>query len=107
VEAATGYTLAPYYRPPYGDYDMDALRLLKAEGYEYTLWWTCDSLGWSDTTPDEIVERCAPDAPGGGPGAIILMHVTQEGDYLALEGLVAAYNAAGYEFVTMEEMIQP
>ena len=44
-------------------------------------------------------------ATGGGPGAIILMHVTQEADYLSLEALVAAYKAEGYEFVTMEEMI--
>jgi len=33
------------------------------------------------------------------------MHVTQEADYLALQGLMEAYQAEGYEFVTMEEMI--
>lgn len=103
----TGYSMKPFFRPPYGDYDIDGLKLLKEQGYEYTLWWTCDSLGWNGATAAEVVERCGPDADGGGPGAIILMHVTQEEDYLALDELVAAYDAEGYDFVTMEEMIQP
>lgn len=103
----TGYFLAPYYRPPYGDYDLESLELLKEEGYDYTLWWTCDSLAWNGYTPDEIVEWCGPNAEGGGLGAIILMHVAQEADYLSLEGLIAAYEAEGYRFVTMEQMIQP
>jgi peptidoglycan-N-acetylglucosamine deacetylase len=105
VEEVTGYAMAPFWRPPYGDYDADGLALLAEHGYDYTLYWTCDSLAWSGTTPAEIAERCGPDAEGGGPGAIILMHVTQEADYLSLEELVAAYEAEGYEFVTMEEMI--
>lgn len=107
IEAATGgtYTVKPYWRPPYGDYDAEGQRLLAEYGYDYTLYWTCDTVAWMGTTPDEIVEKCGPDAEDGGPGAIILMHVTQEADYLSLEGLVAAYQAEGYEFVTVEEMI--
>jgi len=103
----SGYTTKPYFRPPYGDYDLEALQLLKREGYEYTLWWTCDSLAWSGLQPDEIEERCGPDSEYGGPGGIILMHVAQENDYLALEALITSYDAAGYDFVTMEQMIQP
>jgi peptidoglycan/xylan/chitin deacetylase (PgdA/CDA1 family) len=105
VEEITGYTLAPFWRPPYGDYDAEGQELLAEYGYDYTLYWTCDTLAWSGTTPAEIAAKCGPDAEGGGPGAIILMHVTQEADYLSLEALVEAYEAEGYEFVTMEEMI--
>lgn len=105
TEATDGYAAAPYWRPPYGDYDAEGQRLLAEYGYDYTLYWTCDSLAWNGTSAAEIVDRCGPDAEGGGPGAIILMHVTQEADYLSLEGLVEAYRAEGYEFVTMEEMI--
>ncbi|HEV2074246.1 MAG TPA: polysaccharide deacetylase family protein [Thermomicrobiales bacterium] len=107
VQDETGYSMKPYFRPPYGDYDVEGLELLKEQGYEYTLWWTCDSLGWNGATAAEVVERCGPDADGGGPGAIVLMHVAQENDYLALDELVEAYRAAGYDFVTMEQMIQP
>lgn len=105
IEEAADYDPAPYWRPPYGDYDADGQALLADYGYDYTLYWTCDSLAWSGTTPEEIVAKCGPNTDGGGPGAIILMHVTQEADYLSLEGLVAAYDAEGYDFVTMEEMI--
>jgi peptidoglycan/xylan/chitin deacetylase (PgdA/CDA1 family) len=107
VQDETGYSMKPYFRPPYGDYDVEGLELLKEQGYEYTLWWTCDSLGWNGATASEVVERCGPDAEGGGPGAIVLMHVAQENDYLALDELVEAYRAEGYDFVTMEQMIQP
>jgi len=107
IEEATGgrYVVKPYWRPPYGDYDADGQRLLAEYGYDYTLYWTCDTVAWMGTTPAEIVEKCGPAGEGGGPGAVILMHVTQEADYLSLEGLLEAYQAEGYEFVTMEEMI--
>jgi peptidoglycan/xylan/chitin deacetylase (PgdA/CDA1 family) len=103
----TGYEMKPFFRPPYGDYDLPSLDLLKEQGYEYTIWWTCDSLGWMGATAAEVIERCGPDGEYGGPGGIILMHVSEEEDYLAMEQLVEAYRAEGYEFVTMEEMIQP
>lgn len=103
----TGYSMKPFFRPPYGDYDLAGLELLKQQGFEYMVWWTCDSLGWQGATAEEVVESCGPNAKGGGPGGIILMHVTQEEDYRALEQLVTAYQADGYEFVTMEQMIQP
>lgn len=105
ADEIAGYETAPFWRPPYGDYDAEGQALLADYGYDYTLYWTCDSLAWNGSTPQEIAERCAPDQPGGGPGAIILMHVTQEADYQSLPALVAEYKAAGYEFVTMEEMI--
>lgn len=107
IVEATGYNPAPFWRPPYGEIDGDGLTLLYNLGYDYTLWWTCDSLGWAGATPDEIVERCGPDAEGGGDGAIILMHVSQFADYESLSRLVPAYEEAGYHFVTMDEMIQP
>ncbi len=105
ADEIAGYETAPFWRPPYGDYDAEGQALLADYGYDYTLYWTCDSLAWNGSTAQEIAERCAPDQPGGGPGAIILMHVTQEADYQSLPALVAEYRAAGYEFVTMEEMI--
>ena len=103
-----GYEMKPYFRFPYGDYDPEALVLLKEAGYDYTLWWTCDTMAWMSSTPQEIVDRCAPDDPTtGGPGAVILMHVAQEGDWDALPGIIDAYDAAGYDFVTMEQLVQP
>lgn len=107
IRDLTGYEAAPYFRFPYGAYDASSLELLAEAGYDYTLWWTCDTLGWDGYTGEEIVERCGPDAEGGGPGAIILMHVVTDGDLAALPELLEEYVDDGYDIVTMEQMIQP
>ncbi|MCA9832889.1 MAG: polysaccharide deacetylase family protein [Thermomicrobiales bacterium] len=102
------WNMQPFWRPPYGDWDPEGQVLLKSLGYDYTLWWTCDTLGWNGQTADEIVDWCSPDDPDrGGPGAIILFHVTQEQDWLALPGIVDEYQAEGYEIVTLDKMIEP
>lgn len=106
-ETTGGYTSIPYFRFPYGDRDEAALALLAEMGYSYTIWWTCDTWAWMNYSPDQIVERCGPSAELGGPGAILLFHVTQDGDMAALEPLLQEYLDAGYDFVTVEQMIQP
>lgn len=107
IRDVTGYETAPYFRFPYGAYDEPSLELLNGLGYDYTLWWTCDTLGWDGETGAEITERCGPDAEDGGAGAIILMHVVTDGDLAALPLLLQEYTDARYEIVTMEQMIQP
>ncbi len=102
-----GYETSPYFRFPYGDYDAAALDLLGELGFTYTLWWSCDTQGWNGFTPDVIVGLCGSDADLGGPGAILLMHVANENDWNALEPLVEDYLAAGYDFVTTEQLLQP
>lgn len=107
IREITGYETAPYFRFPYGAYDRAALDVLAEAGYDYTLWWTCDTLGWDGNSGEEIVALCGPDAEEGGSGAIILMHVVTDGDLAALPGLIDAYIADDYEIVTMEQMVQP
>lgn len=102
-----GYETAPYFRFPYGDYDAASLDLLAEAGYDYTLWWSCDTEGWNGHSPQEIARNCGPEAEEGGPGAILLMHVADANDFAALPVLIEQYEAAGYAFVTMEELIQP
>lgn len=104
VEVAD-WNMQPFWRPPYGDLDADGQALLSELGYDYTFWWTCDTLAWMGTSAEEIAAKCASDTDYGGPGAIILMHVAQEQDYLATEMMIEDYDAAGYEFVTLDKMI--
>jgi peptidoglycan/xylan/chitin deacetylase (PgdA/CDA1 family) len=106
-DATDGYVSSPYFRFPYGDYDTSSLDLLEEMGYSYTIWWSCDTWAWLDYTPDQIVERCGESSDKGGPGAILLLHLAQDGDWEALEPLITSYLDAGYDFVTVEEMIQP
>jgi peptidoglycan/xylan/chitin deacetylase (PgdA/CDA1 family) len=107
IRDVTGYETAPYFRFPYGAYDQAALDLLADLGYDYTVWWSCDTQGWNGKRGEEIVELCGPDAEKGGPGAIILMHVADDNDFDALPLLLDDYLSEGYDLVTIEEMLQP
>lgn len=106
-EVTGGYQSSPYFRFPYGDRDDVALDLLGELGFGYTMWWSCDTLGWMGEPADAIVERCGTESDLGGPGAILLMHVAQENDWNALEPLIENYLEDGYDFVTLEALIQP
>jgi peptidoglycan/xylan/chitin deacetylase (PgdA/CDA1 family) len=104
-EATDGYDVRPYFRPPYGDLDDSVLADLAAAGYWVTVMWTCDSLGWNGATVEEIVFRCAEQAEAGD---IILLHVGAASlDAEALPLLIETLEAAGFELVTVEELLQP
>ncbi len=107
ADTADGYQSSPFFRFPYGDYDLAALELLGEMGFAYTMSWSCDTLAWMGDSADVIVERCGTSSDKGGPGGILLMHVAQEADWNALEPLILDYLEAGYEFVTIEQVIQP
>lgn len=107
AEVTGGYQTAPFFRFPYGDYDAASLELLAELGFDYTMWWSCDSMAWLGDPPEVIVDRCGVESDNGGPGAILLMHVAEEADWNALEPLILNYLEAGYEFVTVEQLVQP
>ena len=106
IRAATGgYEVAPYLRPPYGDYDANVLRLLEELGYDYTIWWGCDSKAWMGHTADDIVRECGTEQVA--PGLIVLLHVDTDPDVEALPQLLETYTAAGYDLVSVEQLMQP
>jgi peptidoglycan/xylan/chitin deacetylase (PgdA/CDA1 family) len=102
-----GYESSPYFRFPYGDYDLAALEQLSILGFSYTIWWSCDTLAWNGDPPDRIVQRCGTESDSGGPGAILLLHVAEDSDWAALQPLLIDYRDAGYQFVTIEQLLQP
>lgn len=101
-----GYEMKPYVRPPYGDYGPTTSSYLVDAGYYINVMWTCDSFGWKGWDAAQIVSHCTTDI---GPGEIILLHVgaSAPGDYEALPGLIETFSSLGYNFVTIEQMLQP
>lgn len=100
----TGQSTRPLFRAPYGDTDASVLRDIAARGYAYNVLWTVDSRGWMHYSAGAIVERCLRLAE---PGAIYVMHVGGESlDALALPAVIAGLRAAGYEFETVDEIIE-
>jgi peptidoglycan/xylan/chitin deacetylase (PgdA/CDA1 family) len=103
IHELTGQTTLPYFRCPYGDSDASVQADLASLGYEYSVFWTIDSRGWAGATAEEIIERIRTEAE---PGAIVVMHVgSQSQDGPALQGVIDALRADGYEFATVPEIV--
>jgi peptidoglycan/xylan/chitin deacetylase (PgdA/CDA1 family) len=103
VRSIAGVELAPYFRPPYGDYDDSVIADLEANGYSVMAMWTIDSLGWDGLSAEEINERVLGRME---PGAIVLLHVgAASQDAAALPAMIDELRAMGYRFVTVQEMV--
>ena len=89
----------------WGADDPGVMKDIYGAGYYLTIMWTCDSYGWKQWTPAEIIQHCYEET---GQGGIVLMHVGSDGtDQDALPGLVDEFSADGYDFVTVAEVLAP
>jgi len=99
----TGKSSRPLFRPPYGDRDAGLFKDVADAGYDYTIMWTVDSLGWMHVPAPGIVERCLSRAQ---PGAIYIFHVGIESqDAQALGSIIAGLRERGYLMVTISDLL--
>ncbi len=99
----TGRSTRPYFRPPYGDLDDGVLKDVADAGYDYTIMWTVDSLGWNRLPAAGIVDRCLSRAE---PGTIYIFHVgAQSEDALALGQIIDGLRDRGLGFVTITDLL--
>jgi peptidoglycan/xylan/chitin deacetylase (PgdA/CDA1 family) len=107
IRKTTGY-LPQLFRPPYGEYDKRILRILKEEGYPYTILWTVDSHDWAEElngvkiTKDYLVSRILKNASENG---IILMHVGGYETINALPEIITGLLSEGYKLVKVNDML--
>jgi peptidoglycan/xylan/chitin deacetylase (PgdA/CDA1 family) len=95
----------PWFRPPYGDYDRAALKLLPKRGYDYNVMWSTDSGGSVGLSAAAIVQRCL---DGARRGAIYLLHVgSQSQDGPALGQLINELKKRGWGFATVRQELPP
>lgn len=112
-------------RPPYGNYyGSSFLKYLRAGGnIAYTAYWGVDSEDWEiasqgyglEDGAEKIVENCisAGNAtlatnPDDFNGSIVLMHDSggdRSRNLIALPRIIEAYQAQGFELVTMNELL--
>jgi peptidoglycan/xylan/chitin deacetylase (PgdA/CDA1 family) len=107
AEITGGYVMKPYFRFPYQDWTNRELAVIDQAGYYLNIFWTCDTWGWKlGATGTDVAERCTTAAL---PHEITLLHVgaAAAADFEGLPALVDFYRNAGYEFVTVEQMLQP
>jgi peptidoglycan/xylan/chitin deacetylase (PgdA/CDA1 family) len=109
IQEATG--VRPYlFRPPYGVYNKEMLKILGEEGYPYTVMWTVDTHDWADemrgqkVTTDYIVDRVLKNIADGG---IVLMHIAGYKTVEALPRIIEGLVNMGYSFTTVDRMVPP
>lgn len=102
VQELTGYEMF-LFRPPYGDYDNDVIKVAKACGY-YPIQWDVDSLDWKDYGVDSIIQTVTQHKHLGN-GSIILCHNGAKYTADALETLITTLQEQGYELVPISQLI--
>ena len=108
---AAGADPRPLFRFPFGDRDARTIAAVNDLGY-VAVRWTVDTLGWQGTSGGRSAQQVADRAVAAlQPGAIVLMHIganPDDGSTLdadALPGMISRMRAAGYEFVTLDELL--
>ncbi|MFN0071641.1 MAG: polysaccharide deacetylase family protein [Chloroflexota bacterium] len=103
IKGLTGRSTQPYFRPPYGDLNESVLKDVADQGYDYTIMWTVDSLGWNRLPTRGIIDRCLSRAQAG---AIYIFHVgAQSEDALALGPIIDGLRERGLQTVKISEML--
>lgn len=107
IATASGASVVPYFRFPYGDRDARTIDAVNRLGY-VAVRWTVDTLGWegraAGITVSTVVDRVLGAAR---PGEIVLMHVgsnPDDGSTLdadALPRVIRELRERGYTFVTL------
>ncbi len=90
-----GYEMQ-YFRPPCGDYDAEALRVIQEMGYK-TVFWSFAYVDWNvDAQPDlSTAKQTLIDA--AHPNAIYLLHSVSSANATVLDDVITELKALGYQ----------
>jgi peptidoglycan/xylan/chitin deacetylase (PgdA/CDA1 family) len=107
VQALTGRSTRPFYRPPYGSQDLVSRRVAGGLGWSYTVLWDVDTIDWKPTsdggpTADDIAAKVLSRVRGG---SIVLMHLGGYETYAALPRIVAGLHSLGLVPVTLDRLL--
>lgn len=100
VESITGKPTT-LFRPPYGEYNNDVVRVSREEGYE-CIQWNVDSIDWKNLGADDIVRRCTKSVH---PGDIVLFHNDSKYILQALPRVLEYYKQQGYKVIPISELL--
>jgi peptidoglycan/xylan/chitin deacetylase (PgdA/CDA1 family) len=90
------------FRPPHGRYTVATLLTAQAEGYD-TILWTDDPGDWRSVGPETLLDHVLQRATAP---EIVLLHSGRPATIAALPSVVAAFQKAGYTFVTVGTLLR-
>lgn len=89
------------FRPPHGRYTVQTIEVAQALGYK-TILWTDDAGDWRKVTPQVLTRHLEEHATAP---EIVLLHSGKLATIQMLPGVIARFRAAGYQFVTVGQML--
>lgn len=92
------------YRPPYGACSPTVRKLLAEQGYTHSVMWTIDTTDWMGPGVQVIIDKVLKNAKDAD---IVLMHVGAPQTIQALPTIIAGLREKGYEFVLVDELVEP
>jgi peptidoglycan/xylan/chitin deacetylase (PgdA/CDA1 family) len=121
----TGQNMAPYWRAPYGEHNLQIRRWASEIGYTQVGWtlghgenmdtmdWVADTLSSQYKSPRQILQKIlsfGSDSESGANGCIILMHLDtqrkKDQPYEIIPALIDSLQHRGYKFVTVSQLIK-
>jgi peptidoglycan/xylan/chitin deacetylase (PgdA/CDA1 family) len=94
-------SLRVYFRPPHGRYTVNTIEVAQELGYQ-TILWTDDSGDWRTVTPASLEAHLEHYATAP---EIVLLHSGRLATVQMLPTVVERFEAAGYRFVTVHELL--
>ena len=101
VSLITGKPTKPHFRYPGGGHNASTDAVVMGEGYHYWQWTadTRDAMGNHDPASIKNIALS-----GLRPGSVILFHTGNPATGAAMDGIISAIKAQGYEIVTLDQM---
>ncbi len=100
---SAGVTVAPYFRPPEGRFDLALLDAAAARGYK-TVFWSFAYADWDNghQPAPEVARKKILDNVHNG--AVMLLHPTSATNAAILGDVIRTLKAQGYRFGTLDEL---
>lgn len=99
----TGTEIAPYFRPPMGEFDEKSLWFTYQKGYYSVFWsfayrdWEVDNQKGKDYALEVVMANYH-------PGAVLLLHAVSRDNAAALPEIIEGLRGQGYEFLPLSSL---
>ncbi len=99
----TGRDIAPYFRPPMGEYSARTLDITDRMGYK-SIFWSFAYKDWDTSAQPGMAKAFNTTVTHMHNGAIVLLHAVSESNAQALPYIIDALLNNGFEFKTLDEL---
>ena len=101
--SAAGVTVAKYFRPPEGCFDIPLLQTAQALGYK-TVFWSFAYADWDNSRQPDPAAAKKKILDHAHNGAVILLHPTSATNAAILGDVIAELKSQGYRFGALDEL---